>query len=226
MNTLASFFYLLLKREILIGFRQPILWMLPISFFILVILIFSVVINVSNNTLSQVAPGVLWASTVLAALLAHDNLFRSDVENGYMEQLLLSPKPLTIVVLAKITAHWLQTGIPLLLIAPLASFLLFLPDKSLVALLFTLPLTTIIISILTSFGAALTVGKSNSLLTLILILPLSIPTLIFSTAIITGHNDNLQVSSAVLLLSSIGVFLLTVLPMATASVLRLSYQSR
>lgn len=222
MNGYWTYYRQLLGREILLSARQPVMWVLPTTFFILVILIFSVAINAPNSTLTQVAPGVLWASVLLAALLAYDNLFHQDYENGYLEQTLLSPHPFTLLVFAKITAHWLQTAVPFLLILPIAQAMLFFPPDSLVLLLLTLPITTAIISLLTAFGASLTLGKSDHLLTLILILPLSVPCLIFSTAIIT-RAGNEALAPAILLLLSIGVFLLTILPIATATVLRLNF---
>ena len=212
----------LLKRELTLTHRRPATWLLPPVFFILTILLYTLATTAAPGILRAAAPGVLWTSALLSILLSHDNPLRPDSENGYLEQILLSPHPLTLSITAKTAAHWLTTGLPLTALSPLAAILLNLPSTGILPLLLTLPLATAILSILITFGGALTLGHKAGLLTLIIILPLATPTLIFATLILRHAIHGLPLAAAAWLLSAIGILTLTLIPLATAAILRIA----
>ena len=151
-------FMLTLKRDLVIAFRHKDEMINPLLFFVIVITLFPLGIGPQPNTLAKIAPGIVWVCALLATLLSLDRLFKADHSDGSLEQMLISPQPLFIFTLAKITAHWLLTGLPLILIAPLLAVLLHLPEQSYSALMLTLLLGTPVLSFIGAIGAALTVG--------------------------------------------------------------------
>jgi heme exporter protein B len=172
-------------RDIRLACRNYREWLYPIAFFILVILLFPLAVSPDPQMLISIAPGVIWVAALLSSLLALDRLFHVDFADGTLEQLLLSPYPLSILVLAKVMAHWVVTGLPLLLIAPLSGILLHLPPETIVILFSALALGTPILSFIGAIGMALTIGLRHSgMLLALLIIPLYIPVLIFG---VSGH---------------------------------------
>ena len=151
-------FALVLKRDLTIAFRHKDEMLNPLLFFIIVVTLFPLGIGPQANTLAKIAPGIIWVSALLATLLSLDRLFKADHNDGSLEQMLISPQPLFIFTLAKITAHWLLTGLPLILVAPILAALLYLPEQSYSALFLTLLLGTPVLSFMGAIGAALTVG--------------------------------------------------------------------
>jgi heme exporter protein B len=154
----------------------------PLVFFVIVITLFPLALGAEHSLLERFAPGVLWVAALLAMLLAQESVFRSDFDDGSLEQIALSPQPLWLLVLAKVAAHWLLTGLPLVLLAPIAADALYLPRPALPTLILALLLGTWLLSMLGAVGAALTVGlHRGGVLLAILVLPLAVPTLVLGT---------------------------------------------
>jgi heme exporter protein B len=216
-------FYALLKRDLLLSYRRSSELVNPPLFFIIVVTLFPLAISPDSKILQTIAPGIIWVAALLSVLLSLDNLFRSDFEDGTLEQFVLTAHTLPLLVLAKILAHWLVTGLPLLLIAPLLAVLLFLPSHAMFTLICTLALGTPILSLIGAVGVALTVGlRRSSVLLSLLILPLYIPVLIFATNAITTAASGFPVVGQLKLLGALLAFTFTFAPFATASALRIS----
>jgi heme exporter protein B len=170
-----------------------------------------------------VAPGVIWVAALLAALLSIENVFRSDFEDGSLEQYLMSSHPVSVLVLAKIIAHWLITGLPLLLISPLLGILLGLPVEGIKILFVTLLLGTPVLSLIGAVGVALTVGlRKGGMILSLLVLPLYVPLLIFASSAVDAAAAGLPVTAHLSLISALLVLALSLSPFATAAALRVS----
>ena len=146
--SLSRAFFAVIRRDLVLALRRRSEIANPLLFFILVITLFPLGIGAQPNLLQAIAPGIIWVSALLAAMLSLDSLFRSDFDDGSLEQILLSPHPTSILVLAKIVAHWLVTGLPLLIVAPLLAVFLGMPNQSLGILLLTLLLGTPVLSLI------------------------------------------------------------------------------
>ena len=175
------------KREFLLSYRQMSEVSYSLLFFMLICSLFPLAITPEPKVLIQIAPGILWVAALLATLLNLPRLFRADYLDGTLEQLLLSHHPLSLLILAKVMAHWLVTGLPLVLIAPILALLLHLPGLAFGPLVVSLLLGTPVLSLVGALGAALTVNVYNAgLLLALLIFPLYIPILIFGAGTIGG----------------------------------------
>lgn len=216
-------FYTLLKRDLQIAIRHKGDIFNPLLFFILIVTLFPLAIGPEPKILSRVAPGIIWVAALLASMLSLERLFKADYVDGSLEQMLLSPQPLPLMVLAKVLAHWILTGVPLILVAPLLAVLLHLDSNSYGALMATLALGTPVLSLLGAIGVALTVGlhKGGVLLSL-LILPLYIPVLIFATTAIDAAGLNLPYDGHLAIIAAILVGSLTLAPFAIGASLRVS----
>ena len=205
--SLTQAFFYLLQRDLTLSFRNRAEFVNPLLFFILVITLFPLAIGAEAALLSRIAPGIIWVAALLAVMLSLDSIFRSDFDDGSLEQLLLSAHPMPVLVLAKVTAHWFVTGLPLLLISPLLVMMLGMPSEVLGTLLLTILISTPILSLIGSIGAALTVGlpKGGMILSL-LILPLYVPVLIFTSSAIEGASGGLDVSAQLYMLLSFFFF--------------------
>ncbi|HQY71481.1 MAG TPA: heme exporter protein CcmB, partial [Pseudomonadales bacterium] len=172
-----------LRRDLLIALRRRGDIANPLVFFVIVIALFPLGIGPTPEDLARIAPGVLWVVALLASLLSTDMVFRADHDDGSLEQLLRSPDPLYLLAIAKIAVHWLVTGLPLTLLSPLMGGMLYLPAAAAPALLLSLLLGTLTLSLVGGIGAALTVGlRKGGILLSLLILPFYIPVLVFGTA--------------------------------------------
>ena len=181
-TTTIKAFQATLRRDLLIAYKRKNDVINPFMFFLIVATLFPIGISPDPDRLSEIATGVLWISTLLASLLAMDNLYRADYEDGSLEQLLLSPHPLYFMVMAKNVAHWLISGLPVVLVSPLIAYMLNLPAESFGTLFITLLLGTPVLSLLGSIGVALTVGLgSRGLILAVITLPMSVPVLIAGT---------------------------------------------
>lgn len=219
----APGFGALLRRDLLLAYRARGESANPLIFFVIVTTLFPLASSAEPRLLALLAPGVVWVAALLAALLSLDQLFRSDYEDGSLEQLLLSPHPLPLLVLAKLLAHWLSTGLPLLLAAPLMAVLLHLPSAGLPTLALSLLLGTPVLSAIGSIGAALTVGlRRGGVLISLLILPLYIPVLIFATLAVAAAAQGLPALGQLLVLGALLVLSLMLAPFAAAAALRIS----
>jgi heme exporter protein B len=224
-NTLSyrTAFALVLKRDLTIALRHRDDIVNPLVFFVIIVTLFPLGVGPESATLTRIAPGIIWVAALLATLLSLDRLFKSDYNDGSLEQMLLSPHPLFILVLAKIFAHWLITGLPLLLIAPVLAVLLHLDPSSYGALVITLLLGTPILSLLGAIGVALTVGiKKGGVLLSLLVLPLYIPVLIFATSAIDSAAMHLPYSGQLAIIAAMFFGSLTLAPFAVSAALKVS----
>jgi heme exporter protein B len=212
-----------IQRDLKLVSRQGGEWLNPLSFFLMVITLFPLAISSTPAKLAAMAGGVVWIAALLAVLLSMDSLFRQDYDDGSLEQLLVSPAPLPLVVLAKVIAHWLQTGACLTLLSPIAALLLHLPSNAAWALFITLLIGTPTLSLVSAIGAALTVSlKRGGVLIPLLTLPLHIPVLIFATAAVQAALNGLPIGGYLALLGAFLVLALTLSPLAVAAALRLA----
>jgi heme exporter protein B len=222
-SSTATAFLGVLRRDLQLGIRKRSELLNPILFFILVVSLFPLGIGPAPGLLGEIAPGVIWVAALLATLLSMERLFRSDFEDGALEHLLLSPHSLSLLVLAKVLAHWLVTGLPLILVSPLLGVLLHMPVEAIQVLPLTLLLGTPILSLLGAIGVALTVGlRRGGVLLTLLVLPLYVPVLIFGTAAVAAAAAGLPVSGQLALLGDMLALALTLSPLATAAGLRIS----
>ncbi|MBB3183777.1 heme exporter protein B [Halomonas fontilapidosi] len=212
-----------LKRDLVLMMRRRSEVLNPLVFFALVITLFPIGISPDPELLAAIAPGLLWVAALLAALLSLDSLFRSDYDDGSLEQLLLSPQPLPALALAKVAVHWLLTGLPLALMAPLLGIMLSLPAGSYAVLALSLALGSASLSLIGAIGAALTVGLSRGgVLLSLLVLPLYIPVLIFGAGAVQAAILGDGVSAHLAILGALLAVALSLAPWAIAASLRIS----
>ena len=201
-----------LKRDLLVAFKRKNDIVNPFMFFIIVCSLFPIGISPDPERLGEIAAGVLWISALLASLLAMDSLFRNDFEDGSLEQLLISPHPLYFLVLAKNIAHWLISGLPVVIISPVVAYMLRLPGDSYGTLFATLLI-----------GVALTVGLgSRGLILAVITLPMSVPVLIAGTLTIQETLNGASLVGYMAILGAMFIGSLTLAPLASATALRIS----
>lgn len=216
-------FTLLWAREARLLFRRPAELANPLVFFAIVIAMFPLAVGPESQLLQTISPGLIWVAALLAVLLSLDGLFRSDFEDGSLEQWVVSPHPLPLLVLAKVLAHWMFSGLALVLLAPLLALMLGMPMSALPVLLASLLLGTPVLSLLGAVGAALTVGlKRGGLLLALLILPLYIPVLILGSGALQAALQGLPANGHLLWLSSLTALAVTLTPFAIAAGLKIS----
>ena len=221
--SLTSAFFALIRRDLVLALRRRSEIANPLLFFILVITLFPLGIGARPQILQTIAPGIIWVAALLAAMLSLDSLFRSDFDDGSLEQILLSPHPTSVLILGKIIAHWLVTGLPLLLIAPLLAVFLGMPTQSLGILLLTLLLGTPVLSLIGAIGVALTVGlRRGGMILSLLVLPLYVPVLIFASNAVAMANAGLPVSAQINILIALLLMALVLAPWPTAAALKMS----
>lgn len=212
-----------LKRDLTLMLRRRGAVLNPLVFFALVITLFPLGIAPDAELLAVIAPGLLWVAALLAALLSLDSLFRSDYDDGSLEQLLLAPQPLAALGLAKVAVHWLLTGLPLALMAPLLGVMLALPSGSYAVLALSLALGSASLSLIGAIGAALTVGLARGgVLLSLLVLPLYIPVLIFGTGAVQAAIVGDGVGAHLAILGALLAVALMLAPWAIAASLRIS----
>lgn len=220
---MGSAYFNLLKRDLMLAVRRSSDWLNPLVFFVIVVTLFPLGIGPDGELLREIAPGVLWVAALLATLLGLDGLFRADYDDGTLELLLLSPHPLTVLVLAKVTAHWLVSGLPLLLLSPLLAIFMQLPGAALPALLASLMLGTLSLCLIGAIGAALTVSlRKGGVLLALLVLPLYIPVLIFGSSTVVAAASGFAIEAQLSILGAILLLALSLAPLATAAALRIS----
>ena len=211
------------RRDLLLAWKRPGDVLNPLFFFAMVCTLFPLAVGPSVEQLQFSGPGILWIAALLAMLLSLNSLFLADFEDGSLEQLLVSPQPLVVLGLGKTIAHWLTTGLPLVIISPLMAMTFQMPLESIGVLMLTLTLGTISLSLLGSVGAALTVGlhRGTALLSL-LILPLAMPVLIFGARTVSLAAAGDVYSTGIFALAAYAVGAVTLAPYATAAALRIS----
>ena len=213
----------LLIRDLRLALRSGGGFGLGLTFFLIVIVLVPFSVGPASSLLSRIAPGILWLGALLACLLSLDRLLTVDWEDGALDLLSTSPIPLEGIVSIKALAHWITTGLPLLLVAPLLGVLLHLPVDGFGVLISSLALGTPALSMIGVFGAALTIGiKRGGLLLSLLVLPLYIPTLIFGAEAARRGAQGLEFGTPLLFLAGITGFVLALMPFVAAVVLRLN----
>ena len=221
--SLRSAFAVLLKRDLVLAYRRRAELANPLLFFILITALFPLGLGSNKHILQAVGPGVIWVAALLAALLSLDGMFRSDFEDGSLEQLMLSSHPVSLLVVAKISAHWLVTGLPLVIVAPLLGVLLSLPGDAIGVLVLTLLLGTPILSLIGAVGVALTVGlRRGGIILSLLVLPLYVPVLIFASDAVSTAASGIPITAQLYIICAMLVLALSLAPLATAASLRVS----
>ena len=220
---LAVALWATLRRDLVLLMRRRSEVLNPLVFFALVITLFPIGISPDPELLATIAPGLLWVAALLAALLSLDSLFRGDFDDGSLEQLLLTPQPLPMLGLAKVAVHWLLTGLPLALMAPVLGIMLSLPAGSYLVLAVSLALGTASLSLIGAIGAALTVGLSRGgVLLSLLVLPLYIPVLIFGAGAVQAAILGDGALAHLAILGALLALALMLAPWAIAASLRIS----
>ena len=205
--------------------RNPSSFLNPLLFFVISISLFPIAISPESQTLSNIAPGIIWVTVMLSALLSLNTLFHFDYENGILEQMVISHHSLALILLAKTTAHWILTGLPIILLSPLVGTVLFLDYESFLILMLTLLIATPCLSLIGAIGASLIVGIKNSgMLLSLLVLPLYVPILIFGTSAVSQTQFNLPINGQIYFLSFMLVLSLITAPFISAYSLRISIE--
>jgi heme exporter protein B len=216
---------LIMRRELCLSFRRPGQLLQPLVFFLIVTTLFPLGLSPLPSLLRDMAPGVLWAAALLSSLLSLDSLFKSDADDGTLEQLALCGQDLYIIVVAKTFAHWIVSGAALVMVSPIVGAALGMPAGAFAIMMLSLALGTLTLSWLGAIGAGLTVGlrRGNVLLALI-VLPLAMPLLIFGAnatdRAITGTNP----AGALYFLAALCVFTSTLAPFAATAALRITLE--
>jgi len=213
-------------RDLTLAMRRRTDVLTTLFFFIIVVSLFPLGAGTEKMILMKIAPGVAWVAALLASMLALERLFASDFADGTLEQMLLTPQPMFILVLGKIFAHWLLTGLPLVFIAPLVGLQYYLPDEAVLTMMLALLLGTPVLSLVGAIGAALTLGlRGGGILLSLLILPLYIPIMIYGAGAVSASamgTTDLQAYFSIL--SGFLILALVLSPMATAAALRISVE--
>ena len=221
--TLWQGFTAIVRRDLLLAYKRPGDVLNPLFFFAIVSTLFPLAIGPGSGQLLAIGPGVVWVAALLAALLSLNSLFLSDLEDGSLDQIILSPQPLPLLVLGKTATHWLVSGLPLVIGSPLIAITYQLPSQAIGVMMVTLTLGTVSLSLLGSVGAALTVGlnRGNALLSLV-VLPLAMPVLIFGARTVSLAVGNETVAAGIYFLAAYCVLALSFAPFAAAAALKIS----
>jgi len=214
---------ILIRRDLTLAMRRRSDVLTTLFFFVIVVSLFPLGIGPELETLRQIAPGVFWVAALLASMLALEKLFAGDFDDGTLEQMLLAPEPVFVLVLGKVLAHWLITGLPLVLLAPLLGLQYDLPGETLQVLVLSLLLGTPALSLIGAIGAALTLGlRGGGVLISLLVLPLYIPVLIFGAGAVEANASGLGAAGHLYMMGAILLLALVAAPLATAAALRIS----
>lgn len=214
-----------LAREFLRSLRRPAETLNPLLFYLIVITLVPLATEPTPALLQRIGPGIIWIAALLAALLSADRLFRDDYADGSLEQQLLAPVSLIWIVYGKVLAHWLLTGLPAVMLAPLLGMMLGLPAQAIAVLSLSLLLGTPVLALLTAVIAALTAGlRGGGALFALLLLPLMAPVLIFATGASLRALDGLPATAALYLLAAMLVLSISLLPLAIAAAIRVAVE--
>jgi heme exporter protein B len=217
--------FLVVRRELCLSFRRPEQLLQPLVFFLIVTTLFPLGLSLQLSLLRDMAPGVLWVAALLSSLLSLDSLFKSDADDGTLEQLALCGQGLTVIVVAKTIAHWLVSGAALVLVSPIVGTALGIPGSTFATMMGSLALGTLTLSWLGAIGAGLTVGlrRGNVLLSLI-VLPLAMPLLIFGAGATDRAISGVSPAGALYFLAALCVFTCTLAPFAATVALRITLE--
>jgi heme exporter protein B len=223
MNTAAL--TALLMRDLRLAMRHAGESLMPLIFLFAVLILVPLGVGPGPNLLSAIAPGMIWVAALLSSLLALEHLFRPDLEDGTLEQWWLGHLPVTGLVMVRLFSHWLITGVPVILFAPLAAQMLYLPDHALGVMMLTLLIGTPLLSLVGGLAAALTLGTNRgSVLLSILVFPLVVPVLIFATGAVSAAVDGMSARAHLGLLAALLILALTLIPLAMTAALRLNIE--
>jgi heme exporter protein B len=213
------------RRDLLLALRRRSDMVTTAFFFIIVVSLFPLGVGAEPDLLRTLAPGIVWVSALLASMLALGRLFAADHADGTLEQMLLSSEPLSVIVIGKVLAHWLVSGLPLVLLSPLLAIQFDLPGQSIAVLVASLLLGTPVLSLIGAIGAALTLGlRGGGALVSLLVLPLYIPVLIFGAGAVGAEASGIGASSHLLLLGGGLAAALVLTPWATSTALRIALE--
>jgi len=212
----------MIRYELLITMRAAYSWVTPLLFFIIVVCLFPLAIGPDIDLLNKIAPGIIWVAALLAIVISINQLFSQDREEGYLDELLLSSYPLTLLISCKLISHWIAHGFPLIIISPCLGFILNLSTHQEYALVMTLLIGTPTLVLLGAIGSALTVGiRHHGLLLPILIMPLYIPVLIFAIGAMTAASVNQPIVGYLAILGALFLITLAFSPLLTSISLRI-----
>ena len=214
---------IILKRDLLIAFRKSSTYITPLVFFLIVVTFFPLALGPQEGLLSSLAPGVIWIAALLASLLAVDTIFNDDFRDGTLDEFFISLEPSFILVFAKVLIHWLITGLPILFASLIAAIVLYLPFESFIPMLLSLILGTSFMSLLGALGAALSLGRS-AILSAIIVLPFSIPTLLMGTSVISSSITNQDFSGFLMIMGAMLAIGIPLLCLLTVEALLLNYE--
>ena len=216
-------FAALLRRDFLLAYRRRAELLQPLVFLLVVTTLFPLGVGPSPQLLANIAPGVIWIAALLATVLSLDSLFRSDYEDGTLEQMVMSGQSLALIALARTVAHWLVAGLPIVLLSPLLALWMNLPDEGMSILIKSLIIGTPVLSLIGAIGGALTVSlKRGGQLLSLLVFPLYVPLLILATSAVSAAVAGLPYNGQLGLMFSGMIAALTLAPFATAAALKLS----
>lgn len=220
-----NIFIAVIRRDLLLAFRRRADVLTTLFFFVIVVSLFPLSVGPEMKTLRIIAPGVVWVAALLASMLSLQRLFAADYQDGTLEQMLLSPQPLALIVLGKIVAHWMVSGLPLALMAPILGLQFDLPPAALGILFVALLLGTPILSLIGAVGAALTLGlRGGGVLLSLLVLPLYIPALIFGAGAVEAHIAGVSPEGHLSLLAALLIITGLATPWVTAQAIRIAME--
>lgn len=223
--SLFSLLMLVVRRDLVLAMRRRTDVLTTLVFFVMVVSLFPLGVGPEADMLRRIAPGVLWVAALLSSMLSLGRLFAADHQDGTLEQMLLVPQSLAVLVLGKMVAHWMVSGLPLVLLAPVLGLQFDMSVEAIGVLMLGLLLGTPVLSMLGAIGAALTLGlRGGGVLLSLLVLPLCIPVLIFGTGAVGAVTASLSYSSHLSLMGAILVLALTFTPWVTAQALRISME--
>ncbi len=224
-SSLFGLLGLVIRRELLLAMRRRADVLTTLIFFVMVVSLFPLGVGPEPDMLRKMASGVLWVAALLASMLSLPRMFSADYLDGTLEQMMLAPQSLTLMVLGKIVAHWMLSGLPLVLIAPVLALQFDMSVQALWTLVVALLLGTPVLSMIGAIGAALTLGlRGGGVLVSLLVLPLCIPVLIFGTGAVEAVNSGLGATSNLSLLGAFLLFALVFTPFVAAQALRISME--
>jgi heme exporter protein B len=216
---------LVIRRDLILAMRRRADVLTTLIFFVLVVSLFPLAVGSEMEMLRKMAPGVVWVAALLSSMLSLGRMFSADYQDGTLEQLLLVPQSLSILVLGKIVAHWMLSGLPLVLIAPVLGLQFDMSGQALLILVVSLLIGTPVLSMIGAFGAALTLGlRGGGVLVSLLVLPLCVPVLIFGTGAVTAVTGGVSPASNLALLGAFLLMSLLFTPWVSAQALRISME--
>ncbi|MGB0459256.1 MAG: heme exporter protein CcmB [Porticoccaceae bacterium] len=221
-NYLSAGFMAYLTRDLLLGIRNKTDLVKPLIFFLLVSALVPLAIAPEAERLAQLAPGMIWIYAVLATLLSVERLFSDDLQDGSLEQMLMSPNLLIMPILGKITAHWVIIGLPLTLLSPVLGVWFSLPTVAVIPMMLSLAIGTAALSLIGAVGAALTLPRQGGVLLALLVMPLYMPVLIFGSATIQSAVDGLDWTAPLAILVALLAIAVALCPLAINASLRLA----